>query len=175
MPIVISALGEDRPGIVDELSRVILDHNCNIEDSRMSVLGGVFAVIQLVNGEPADIAQLPAALQQLGEDKDLTITTRDAGERSGTERLLPYEVTVVSLDHPGIVNNLSHFFATRGINIQKLDTATYSAAHTATPMFSVRITLEIPAGQSLNELREDFYELCDDLNLDGIIDAVRPD
>jgi glycine cleavage system transcriptional repressor len=174
MPIVISALGADRPGIVDELSRVILDQNCNIEDSRMSVLGGVFAVILLVNGEPGEIDGLSPALQQLSEQQDLTITTREAGERSGTERLLPYEVTVVSLDHPGIVNNLSHFFSTRGINIQKLDTATYSAAHTATPMFSVRMTLEIPAGQSLNDLREAFYDLCDEYNLDGIIDAVRP-
>ena len=175
MPTVISVLGADRPGIVDELSRVILDQNCNIEDSRMSVLGGVFAVILLVQGDNAAIEALAPALQKLGTEKDLTITTRDAGERTETDRMMPYEVTVVSLDHPGIVNNLSHFFATRGINIQRLDTSSYSAAHTATPMFSVSMTLEIPAGQSITELREAFYDLCDEFNLDGILDAVRPD
>lgn len=175
MPIVISALGADRPGIVDELSRVILDHNCNIEDSRMSVLGGVFAVILLVRGESEAIRNLSTSLQKLGEQKDLTITTRATDERTGTDRVLPYEVTVVSLDHPGIVNNLSHFFATRGINIQQLNTSTYSAAHTATPMFAVRMTLEIPAGQSLNKLREAFADLCDEYNLDGAIEPVKPD
>ena len=47
MPIVFSVLGDDRPGIVDELSTAILEHQCNIEDSRMSVMGGVFAVITM--------------------------------------------------------------------------------------------------------------------------------
>ena len=43
--LVITALGDDRPGIVDELSNALFRHNLNIEDSRMSVLGGEFAVL----------------------------------------------------------------------------------------------------------------------------------
>ncbi|HDJ86419.1 MAG TPA: glycine cleavage system protein R, partial [Chromatiales bacterium] len=38
--LVVSALGQDRPGIVNELSLAILNCGCNIEDSRMTVLGG---------------------------------------------------------------------------------------------------------------------------------------
>ena len=48
--LVISALGDDRPGIVNDLSTVILEYGCNIADSRMSVLGGEFALILLVAG-----------------------------------------------------------------------------------------------------------------------------
>ena len=47
--IVISALGSDRPGIVESLTGEILAHNGNILDSRMTVLGGEFAVLMLVN------------------------------------------------------------------------------------------------------------------------------
>ena len=36
--LVVSALGEDRPGLVNELSRVILECDCGIVDSRMTVL-----------------------------------------------------------------------------------------------------------------------------------------
>ena len=43
--IAISAVGQDRPGIVNELSRAILEYGCNIVDSRMTVLGGEFAII----------------------------------------------------------------------------------------------------------------------------------
>ena len=46
--LVITALGDDRPGIVDELSNALFKHKLNIEDSRMSVLGGEFAVLLLV-------------------------------------------------------------------------------------------------------------------------------
>lgn len=48
--LVVSALGQDRPGIVNELSLAILNCGCNIEDSRMTVLGGEFTVILLVSG-----------------------------------------------------------------------------------------------------------------------------
>ena len=44
--LVLSALGEDRPGIIDELSRCVLDSGCSILDSRMAVLGGDFALAE---------------------------------------------------------------------------------------------------------------------------------
>jgi len=56
--IVISALGSDRPGIVESLSRAVLEHNGNILDSRMTVLGGEFAVLMLVSGSDATLDQL---------------------------------------------------------------------------------------------------------------------
>ena len=42
--LVITALGADRPGIVNELSEALYARQLNIEDSRMSVLGGEFAI-----------------------------------------------------------------------------------------------------------------------------------
>jgi len=48
--LVIAAVGEDRPGLADQLSKWILDSGCNIADSRMMVLGGEFAVLLLVSG-----------------------------------------------------------------------------------------------------------------------------
>lgn len=121
MPLVFSVLGDDRPGIVEELSTAILEHQCNIEDSRMSVMGGVFAVILLVSGDASALKKVQKRMQGLQVDGRLTITSREAGERSAEGSHLPYQVQVVSMDHPGIVNSLSHFFATRGINIQQLE------------------------------------------------------
>ena len=65
--LVISALGEDRPGIVDELSELILDAGCNIEDSRATVLGGEFAVMLLVSGRWNAVAKLETGLPRAGE------------------------------------------------------------------------------------------------------------
>jgi glycine cleavage system transcriptional repressor len=174
MPIVFSVLGDDRPGIVDELSTAILEHQCNIEDSRMSVMGGVFAVILLVSGEADALKRVQDTLENMQNKGGLTISSRTAGERSSQGSYLPYQVQIVSMDHPGIVNRLSHFFATRGINIQQLETSSYSAAHTATPMFAVHMTIEIHSSQHLAELRDSFYTLCDEYNLDGVIEPKGP-
>jgi len=46
--LVLSALGKDKPGIVDQLSKAIFDLDCNITDTRMTVLGGEFARLQMI-------------------------------------------------------------------------------------------------------------------------------
>ncbi|MBD3619255.1 MAG: glycine cleavage system protein R [Chromatiales bacterium] len=171
--LVISALGDDRPGIVQSLSRAILENGCNIEDSRMSVLGGSFAVIILVSGQWNTLAKLEGSLPALGEKLGLSVTTRRTEPRKLAGHMLSYSVDVISLDHPGIVNELATFFSQRGINIQDMATSSYSAAHTATPMFAVRMTVEIPSNLHIAALRDEFLDLCDRLNLDGVIEPLK--
>jgi glycine cleavage system transcriptional repressor len=171
--LVISVLGKDRPGIVNELSECILDAGGNIADSRMSILGGDFAVILMVSGNWNTIAKIESQLAQLAETLDMTITSRRTEQRPVRRDLLPYGVDVVALDHPGIVHHLASFFSARDINIQGMDTSTYCAAHTGTPMFNVHMTVEIPARLHIATLREDFMEFCDQLNLDGVMEPIK--
>ncbi len=48
--IVLSALGRDRTGIVQDITEVILNCGGNIEESRMTTLGAEFAMLMLVSG-----------------------------------------------------------------------------------------------------------------------------
>lgn len=171
--LVISALGADQPGIVNELTRCIYDYGGNVADSRMTVLGGDFAVMLLVTGNWNSIAKLEDQLPQLGEKLGLTISLRRTEERQHSRDTLPYVVEVVALDNPGIVHNLAHFFSSRNINIQDLHTSSYAAAHTGTPMFAVHMTVQIPAKQHIAGLREEFMDFCDQLNLDAIIEPAK--
>jgi len=38
--LVISAMGDDRTGLVEALTQLIAETGCSVEDSRMSVMGG---------------------------------------------------------------------------------------------------------------------------------------
>lgn len=171
--LVISALGEDRPGIVDALSGIVADSGCSILDSRMTVLGGEFAVIQLVSGKWNQLAKLEGQLKNAGRDLDLEIFSKRTSAPRSSGDLLPYAVDVVAMDHPGIVHQLAHFFAERRINIRDLSTSRYAAAHTGTPMFSVHMTLDIPATTQIAVLREEFLDFCDQLNLDAMFEPVK--
>lgn len=171
--LVISALGEDRPGIVNALSKAILEHGCNIEDSRMTVLGGEFAAILLVQGKWNTLAKVENALPEIERQLRMTIIAKRTGERSAGANLLPYAVDVISMDHPGIVNNLAGFFAERNINIEDMTTSTYAAAHTGTPMFAVHMTVGIPADLHIAGLREEFMDYCDGLNLDAVLEPLK--
>lgn len=171
--LVLSALGSDRPGIIDALSRAVLDCGCNVMDSRMTVLGGDFALLLQVSGNWNTLAKLEDQLPGLGERLGLTITARRTAARETTRDLLPYVVDVISMDQPGIVHNLARFFSRRDINIQEMVTGSYPAAHTGTPMFSVHMAVEIRSDTRISDLREEFAEFCDSLNLDAVIEPAK--
>lgn len=171
--LVISALGQDHPGIVDQLSKEIFNAGGNIVDSRMTVLGGEFAIILLVSGNADNIAQLEKVLPQSQERLALTIIVKHTAARTPQINTVSYSVRAVSVDHPGIVYQLANFFSCRNINIENLNTSSYAAAHTGTPMFSVEMIIDIPTDIRLSELREDLTAFCDDLNIDVVMEPEK--
>ncbi len=171
--LVISAIGQDRPGLVDSLSQTFLECGCNIEDSRMTVLGSEFAIVVLISGNWNNIAKLQEQLPQLAGQLDMLFNWKDTVPRPASESALPYLVEVVSIDHPGIVHTLSRFFSQRQINVEDLMTSSYAAPHTGAIMFSIRLTVGIPSQLHIAQLREEFFDLCDQHNLDAIIEPVR--
>jgi len=171
--LVISALGKDHPGIVDRLSKEIFNTGCNIVDSRMTVLGGEFAIILLVSGKSNDISQLEKTLPDLQENLALTITIKRTGTRIPQANLVSFSVRAISIDQPGIVYQLANFFSGRSINIENLNTTCYAAAHTGTPMFSIDMIINIPADIRISSLRDDLIAFCDDLNIDVVMEPEK--
>ena len=171
--LVITALGNDKPGIVNELSKAILDHGGNITESRMMVLGGEFAIMLLITGNQENIEKVNAAIESIGKSLELTLIAKETQPQEKPIKRLPYQVTVVSMDHPGIVHNISDFLLSHNLNIEEIETTTYPAAHTGTPMFSLEMTISIPADSSVRSLRDEFITFCDDLNLDANLESRR--
>ena len=168
---VIATIGEDRPGIVDQLSAIVHDLNLSIEDSRMTVLGGEFAVLMSISGGDLALRRLDTKLAKLAEEMDLAVLFRRTGERKDVAGRVPYTVHVTAMDHPGIVHHVADFFSSQNINIYNLDTATEPAPHTGTPIFSLVMEVEVPPEIRIVELRDSFFYFCDDHDLDG---ELRP-
>ena len=165
--LVISALGEDRPGIVDELSNIIYTHNLNIEDSRMSVLGGEFAILLLVSGEQSSIDELQTKVSDIEQALKMKLLLKPTTDAAAVADTIPYAVEVAALDHPGIVRNIASFFSSRNINIVNLHTERYAAPHTGSPMFALHMTIGISADTNIAQLRDAFTQVCEELNLDA--------
>ena len=171
--IVLSVIGTDRKGIVQEISKVILDCGGNIEESRMSALGAEFAMLLLVSGNWHTLTKLESGLDKLTADGSLTINIKKTGEAATRDDCMPYGVDIVCLDHPGVVFGLADFFAGRSIEIAELATRRYAAAHTGAPMFAVQMNINIPGSMNLSQLRDDFMEFCDRENLDSILEPAK--
>ena len=132
----------------------------------------MIAVLMLVSGNWHTLNRLETALDKLTAD-NLSISIRKTGTRAIRDDCMPYAVDVVCLDQQGIVYNLADFFASRKIEIADVATRSYAAAHTGAPMFSVQMSVNIPSVVSISQLRDDFMELCDRLNLDALLEPVK--
>jgi len=170
--LVLSSIGTDKPGIVNELAKACAEHDCNIVDSRMTVLGGEFAVIMMISGHWNSVAKLEAAIPALSDTLGLTTTLKHTQARQAAAAF-SYTVNVVALDNPGIVHEIAQFFSSQNINIDDLSTGTYSAPHTGTQMFNLNMLIRIPADTHIASLREEFMDFCDDRNLDAVIEPQR--
>ena len=171
--LVMSALGKDKPGIVDQLSRAIFECECNIQDTRMAVLTGEFALLMAIEGSWDKLARLENQLPELQKNLGLRIVTERSEPTVTASNLLPYGIDLISMDQPGIVYKLSRFFAERKINVEDMVTHRYAAAHTGTPMFSVRMSVGIPADTHISSLRDAFMDFCDELNLDAVLEPIK--
>ena len=165
--VVVSVIGHDRPGLVNDLAKLAADLNLSIEDSRMTVLGGEFAVLMSVVGGDLALHRLETKLGRLADERDLAWLLRRTGERTDVEGRVPYTVSVTAMDHPGIVHRVASFFSSRDINIYNLDTVSERAAHTGTPIFSLVMEVELPPEVRIAELRDAFFYFCDDHDLDA--------
>jgi glycine cleavage system transcriptional repressor len=171
--IVISAVGTDRTGVVQDLSKVILACGGNIEESRMATLGSEFAMLLLVSGNWHTLGRLEQDIEKLCEKGDLTVSIKKTDAKPVGEDRMPYAVDIVALDQQGIVFNLANFFASRDIEIADVATRSYAAAHTGAPMFAVQMAVNVPSSIHISQLREEFLDLCDRLNLDAILEPVK--
>lgn len=152
--LLVTATGEDRPGIVASLAEAIVENGGNLEESRMALLGGEFAAIILVT-VPADrLSPLRAALNGLNSEK-LSIAVRETGavDASRFQGYVPCELKVSGADHEGIVHRVASFLRDRMVNIQSMESDVVSAPVTGTPLFSMRATIQVPPRLTVAELR----------------------
>ena len=72
---VLTVLGADRVGIVAGVTATLAQHNVNIEDIRMALMGDLFTMIALVDLSPisGSFAELQAALDAQGEELGVQI------------------------------------------------------------------------------------------------------
>jgi glycine cleavage system transcriptional repressor len=164
--IVLTAVGPDRVGIVDDISGTVSGAGCNIEESKMAVLGGEFAVIMLVSGAPGAVDALSRALPAAGVKLGLHVECRATHEPRAGEPGRPYLLEAVSLDTPGIVHSVTAVLRGHGINIEDLDTDTAAAPWTGAPMFRLKAHLVIGASVSVTRLKEELLRLQQEHDLD---------
>jgi glycine cleavage system transcriptional repressor len=164
--LILTAVGPDQVGLVEKLSEFISSRGCNIEDSKMAVFCGEFAVILLITGESGSLFKIANEYRELEAQTALTISIKTPSKRRAVEPYLPYRLIASCMDHPGIVYQLSGVLSALGINIESMETKTYAAPDSGTPIFRLEANIAVPAKVNINALRERFSEIQREENID---------
>ena len=172
--VILTAIGTDRPGLVDEVSQFIFQHGGNIEDSRMVNLHGQFAMMLLVGGGEAIQSQLHDDLPRFIRSTGLQIQLHVASppRPTASAQALPYRLTATAMDQGGLVHRIAHLLRQHNANIENLDTHLTAAPITGAPVFEMDLTMSIPKETSLAKLRQSLGTLCDELNIDWDLSAL---
>jgi glycine cleavage system regulatory protein len=167
--IVLTAIGQDKPGLVNAISQKITAGGGNWLDSRMASLGGKFAGLLLVSVPQAQAEALIASLQDL-EQQGLRVVIERGGEGASGGRTLKLELT--GQDRPGIVRDISEVLARQKINIEEMETAFFSGSFSGEDMFELRATLRTPSELTDEALRQSLESLANNLMVDINLDAA---
>lgn len=153
--LAVSAIGRDRPGIVAEISGVLLRHEANVEDSQMTILRGHFTMM-LVLAAPDGVdrealaADLDSAAIALGLE---ALTLRDVGDLAASGPEPSHMVTVYGVDHPGIVHAAATALAGRAVDITDLNTRLLEDE--GEPLYVLMMEVALPPGLTPDELERE--------------------
>ena len=168
---VMTASGTDRLGVVERFASAILEHEGNIEASRMARLGGEFAMLLLVSVPTENVAPLRERLESF----DFAVQTRPAElkEVTADSRATPYGITVTGADHIGIIYELARHLAERGVNIETMNTEVMAAPMSGAPLFTMSAVVVAPPGLGADDLRQTLKRLGELLGVDAAVLANR--
>jgi len=165
--IVLTLTGKDRVGIVEELTRLLLNLDGNVETSRMARLGGEFAVLMLVTLPSEKLPQLEEAFKGLvAQGYKLTTHPTDTQAAESLSGWTPYQIKVSGADHEGIIYEITQALAQHGITVESMETGTRPAPITGSPLFSMTAVVLTPPEIKAPDWQPELEEIGERLNVE---------
>lgn len=160
--LILTVIGKDKSGLVEQLATVINDHHGNWTASNLSHLAGYFAGILQVEAEEQHLTALTDALGAIA-DLDIKIQ-QGLPTDAALQRQLKFVITCN--DRPGIVRELSSVIKHKGTNIIHFESDKQSAPNWGVPLFNAVATVELPAGLSRDEVVKALEAVAADIIVD---------
>ncbi len=162
--LVITLIGDDRPGIVESVSKIIVEHDGEWVESRMANLGGKFAGILRANLPDEQCEAFSEKLKSASNGLDIHIEQVDTEPANATEKY--YRLGLVGQDRPGIIHRISSLLVNHGATVEELESEVTEASMSGEKLFKANIKLCLADDHSEDELREVLEDLANELIVD---------
>lgn len=171
--LIISVLGPNRPDLVSELTRACTQAGCNLLNINTQILGSELSATLFLSGNWGAIAKMETLIPSLEHRLEFSAMVRRTHEPVITGQWMLYNLQLVAIDRPGILQGLSDFLFKEEIPIEEINANTYQT-QPGTRMVSMVLKIKVPETHHLATLREKLIGYCDDHNLDAFVESWRP-
>ena len=170
--IVLTLTGPDRVGLVEAVTKLLLNRGGNVETSRMSRLGGAFAILMLVSIPAEQVTHLDQEFAALiAQGYKVTVSETEQAQAAPQAGWQPYQIDVQGADQEGIIYQVSQMLAQRGINIESADTRTAPAAMSGDPLFSMTALVFVPPTLTGTDWQADLQAVARQMNVDIVVSS----
>lgn len=166
---IMTAFGQDRPGIVADVTELLFENGCNLDETTMTQLADEFTLILLFTSRDPQIEELLAReCRRLERERGISAFLRPLAQpRAATAS--DGEVWVLHVegeDQAGIVFKVSRFLAGQGVNIVDLKSAVQPAPGSGSPFYVMDIHIQVPPALTSAALEGGLATVADELNVD---------
>lgn len=162
--LVLTAIGDDKPGLVGQLAQVVSRNSGNWLESSMSRLAGKFAGILRVSVPDDHADQLVSELETLSDSLKMVIEQVSGEQPADISQSLT--LSLVGNDRPGIIREISAALASQRVNVEELNTECTIAPMSGETLFNAEASLKVPMDLNLDELQSNLEQIADDLIVD---------
>lgn len=159
--LVLTLIGDDKPGLVESLAKTIAEHSGNWLESNMSQLAGKFAGILKVSVADENREALIKALNTMPHGLKLIVEQAASPATIGAP--VTIELSLVGNDRPGIIKEISQALASLHINVESLITTCAPAPMTSSELFTAKATINVPPTLEIDHLKNELEKLADDM------------
>ncbi len=166
---IMTAFGPDRVGIVADVTRLLYENGCNLEDTAMNLLADEFTLNLLFSCTKDNLEEpLLQECRRLEREKGISAFIRSLPipERQPPQSTRTCRLHIEGLDQAGIVYKTSSFLAEKKLNIVQLKSTALASPESGAIVYSMDIDVQVPKDFSLEQLEDDATALADELQVD---------
>ena len=171
--LILSAIATDDSRSLAALVRAVHECGCAIREARLVRFGDHVGVVAGVSGNWNAVAKLDDALVRLDGEEGLRMVSSRSSRSDMPSETIPYVAEITGADRPEMLAQMVRFFTDRNIAIEDCHATTSRTPRGETRVGSLHFTVGLSASLSLAAIRGEFMDLCDELNVDGVLAPIR--
>lgn len=166
---IMTAFGRDRVGIVADVTRLLYENDCNLEDTNMNILADEFSLNLLFSSRQENIEDvLSGECRRLELEKGISAFVRPIGPKApvSANGFTSHTLHIEGLDQAGIVYKTSRFLAEKDMNIMHLKSSAKPSPESGATLYHMDINVQVPADLGRDQMEEKLNVVADELQVD---------